>query len=762
MELYRPGMRIAGRYEVASRPMMGGMGVVYVCLDHQEDRPVALKTFKPEYLPDRAARDRFLREGTHWVDLGRHPHVVRCHEVLHIDPEVYLALELVAKEPGRDDASLRAWLTPGQPLPLEQALLFALQVARGMGHAVATLPGFVHRDLKPENVLVGADKASGVNRLRVTDFGLAAVLQEIAPQTSEVFETSEVSGALSRTQLTHGIVGTPLYMAPEQWRGEPLGVQTDVYALGCMLYEMVTGQRAAAGGSLSALRRAHCVGDLRPLPPDLPGPLRALLTRCLALAPGERYGEWAQVEAALVSAYEDEALAGRPAPGAAAAVDLSREERVAAGWSYSAMGLSYRDIGKAEVAVGYFERARSVGSAEGARALEGAALVNLGSAYLDLGDARRAIGYYEQALEIEREIGDRHGEGNTLMGLGLAYVDLGDARRAIGYYEQALAIYREICAASRSAAERTAARRGEGAVLGNLGSAYLALGDARHAIGYYEQCLTIHREIGDRRGEGNALMGLGLAYADLGDARRAIGYYEQRLEIANEIGDRRGEGNVLGNLGNAYRNLGDARRAIGYYEQCLTIHREIGDRRGEGADLGNLGTAYAALGDARRAIGYYEQQLVITREIGDRQGEAFASWNLGDLYAKQGNIERATELMQVCVDFEREIRHPDAEKDAAQVARLRSGALPSGGPSRDQILQQFGPVIEAVVAAAHGHPQARAAVEGGFEQMEQGGWHIVAPIQRIWAGERDAGTLTAGIDANSALIVREILRRLGA
>jgi hypothetical protein len=152
MKFYTPGARIAGRYEVASRPMMGGMGVVYVCLDHREGRPVALKTFKPEYLPDQEARGRFLREGTAWVELGRHPHVVRCYQVERIGDgrEVYLVLELVAKEQGRDDASLRSWLTPstgsgqgpGAPLDVETAPLFAVQIVRGMAHAadVAHLP----------------------------------------------------------------------------------------------------------------------------------------------------------------------------------------------------------------------------------------------------------------------------------------------------------------------------------------------------------------------------------------------------------------------------------------------------------------------------------------------------------------------------------------------------------------------------------------------------------------------------------------------
>src|SRR5512136_103484 len=179
MYLYPPGALIAGKYEVASRPLMGGMGIVYLCLDHQTQRPVALKTFRPEYLPDRAARDRFLREGTTWVNLGTHPHIVRCYNVLHLDPVVFLVLELVAKEQGREDASLRSWLAPGRPLPLDQALLFALQIARGMKHATDVIPGFVHRDLKPENILVGADRLANANanRVRVTDFGLASVLQ---------------------------------------------------------------------------------------------------------------------------------------------------------------------------------------------------------------------------------------------------------------------------------------------------------------------------------------------------------------------------------------------------------------------------------------------------------------------------------------------------------------------------------------------------------------------------------------------------------
>jgi len=868
MNTYPPGYRISGQYEVASRPLMGGMGIVYLCMDIENDHPVALKTFKPEYLPDRAARDRFLREGTSWVNLGSHPHIVRCHGVEHVGDgrEVYLVLELVAQEPGREDASLRSWISPGQAMPVEQALLFALQIARGMSHACSVLPGFVHRDLKPENVLVGADYLTGttLNRLRVTDFGLAHTLEggadSLTPEGEQLTDQ-----ALGRHRLTHGIVGTPRYMAPEQWLGQPVGVFTDVYALGCILYELLSGQAAVRGHTITELQEGHCRGKHEPLPVPLPQPVKDLVERCLTVRGEERFDNWETLSAAL------EQAAGQSLPPVSADT-LSREERINAGWAFNAMGLSYQDIGKADVAQSYFERALAIGKTEGQDTLQCAALCNLGNAYVQLGDARRTIGYHEQALSISREIGDRRVEGGVLGNLGIAYRQLGDARRAIGFFEQALAIHRWI-----------GNRPGEGADLGNLGAAYFQLGDARRAIGYHEQALAIHREIGDRRGEGKSLCNLGNAYAQLGDVRRAIGYFEQALAIHREIGDRPGEGVALGNLGSAYLDLGDARRAIGYYEQALAIDREIGDRRGEGSDLGNLGNAYAQLGDARRAIGFFEQALAISRESGDRRvegsdlgnlGNAYrqlgdarraigffeqalaisresgdrrvegsvlgnlglAYFNLGDarraigyheqalaidreisdrrgegadlgnlgnayadlgdarraieffekalaiyreigdlngiatdlinmalLYAQQGDVNRALPLAQEAARAFAQIGHPEYTQKAQQlVAELQSGQPVSSGPSPAQILEHFTDLIQVVIWAAQGDQQARESAESVFSQLEQQGWRISEPIRRIWAGERDADKLTAGIDPNSALIIHEILKQIDA
>ncbi|MBC7257991.1 MAG: tetratricopeptide repeat protein [Chloroflexi bacterium] len=196
----------------------------------------------------------------------------------------------------------------------------------------------------------------------------------------------------------------------------------------------------------------------------------------------------------------------------------------------------------------------------------------------------------------------------------------------------------------------------------------------RERIPVLEAALEAARHLGDKRAQGAHLGNLGLAYADLGDPRRAIGFYEQHLAIARETGDRCGEGAALGNLGLAYADLGDPRRAIAFYEQRLAIAREIGDRRGEGNALGCLAIAYQRLGEAEKAIPLYERAIAIAKEIGDQRNQSIHSWNLGLLAEQRGDYARAAELMQVRVDYEQAIGHPDAEKDAAYLAEVRAKA----------------------------------------------------------------------------------------
>jgi len=692
MKTYAPGARVAGRYEVAGRPMVGGMGIVYICNDLEQDRPVALKTFKPEYLPDRVARDRFLREGTTWVDLGAHPHIVRCYQVFQPENilEIYLVLELVARESGHDDASLRSWLTPGRPLPEEMALLFALQVARGMGHAVETIPGFVHRDLKPENVLIGADQLVGtyMNRVRVTDFGLGKVVTE--SQTVSITDVDKVDPR--QVQFTRG-AGTPLYMAPEQWRGESVGVYTDVYALGCILYEMLSGRQVAEGYKLEALERAHCEGNRSALLREVPQVARDVVARCLAVEPSARYADWGNVEATLMATYKR--VSGRDAPVAGDAAALSREEHVAAGWSYNAIGISYLAIGKAATAMKYFRRACKVSRLEKDQTLEGASLGNLGNAHLDMGNIKRAIRFYRQCLAVHCENRDRYGESMTLINLGNAYHNLGDEHFAVQYYEQAKEIGLRIGDQSREAvvlnnlgsvylrlgdmqravkcferrletAQESQDQHGRIVALANLGGVYADLGDVHHAILFYEQAIEVSREIGDRRAEGMALDDLGNCYVDLGDLYRAVQCHEQALEIARETMNQKGEGSALGNLGIVHRRLGHTQQAMQYYEEGLALFRKIGDQNGEAASLDNLGNIWLQLGYAKWAIDYYEQALCIWRDIGAKRGEGNVINNLGNAYLQLGDTKRAIEC------YRESLRISQKMNDVLRVAKHRA------------------------------------------------------------------------------------------
>ena len=295
--------------------------------------PVALKTFKPEFLSHVGARDLFLREGTTWVQIGRHPHIVRAHRVERtVDGlEVYLVLTWIVQPPGRDSPSLRSWLRIGQPLPIKQALTFALHIARGMKYATSQLSGLVHRDLKPENVLVGHD-----GNARVTDFGLASTLSEM--QTGHrLASLPNVRDSLGRTQLTQGIAGTPLYMAPEQWTQQKVDARADIYALGCIFYEMLTGRLAAEGDTREKLREIHLSGRIKPPPAATHSAAIIFLRQCMMQKPEQRFRSWYQVEEALLRTYWS--ILDEEPPQEVLRDEDTRQERLAAGDSYNAMGI---------------------------------------------------------------------------------------------------------------------------------------------------------------------------------------------------------------------------------------------------------------------------------------------------------------------------------------------------------------------------------------------------------------------------------------
>ncbi len=258
------GQVLAERYEVRGRLGAGGMGAVYRVFDRELGEEVALKVLQPEHLGDPANLERFRRE----VRLARritHPNVCRVFDLGEDAGAPFLTMELV------DGRSLRALLA-NEPPVLERALDLLEQTARGV--AATHEQGIVHRDLKPENVLVGAGGIA-----KIADFGLA-------------------TGA-ARDATRNSLAGTPAYMSPEQLGGKELGPRSDVFSLGILSQEILTGRHPFGDGPPAVVTSAILRDPPRALevaaPPEIAAALAAALGQALAKRPEDRFGSAAEL-----------------------------------------------------------------------------------------------------------------------------------------------------------------------------------------------------------------------------------------------------------------------------------------------------------------------------------------------------------------------------------------------------------------------------------------------------------------------------------
>lgn len=260
---FGPGQRVDG-YEIAESLGVGGMSEAYRARDCRSGSEVVLKFPHASLIGDPALFSRFQRE----IEIGRrliHPNVQRVLGAGKLENgfSPYIVMEYVAGE------SLRQYLADHKPLPIDQAIDFARQLATAL--AYCHQQGVVHRDLKPENVLVTPD-----GQLKLMDFGIA-LLQGARRVTW---------GSLSAT------VGTPDYMAPEQVRGERGDERTDIYAVGVILYEMLTGDVPYQGDNPLAVMSQRVIHDPPPVSHRRPGVPRALdgvVARALQRDPAQRY-----------------------------------------------------------------------------------------------------------------------------------------------------------------------------------------------------------------------------------------------------------------------------------------------------------------------------------------------------------------------------------------------------------------------------------------------------------------------------------------
>ena len=276
-----------GRYVVLGQLGAGGMGVVYAAYDPELDRKVALKLVREEATraPETSdGRTRLLREAQALARLN-HPNVVAVHDVGTFADRVYLAMEHV------EGLTLRSWVQAGRAWPE----LLRVLVAAGRGLAAGHAAGLVHRDVKPDNIMIGVD-----GRVRVMDFGLARATgtRVAAPPVELPAQSERLSLSVTRTG---SVMGTPAYMAPEQWAGKEADARSDQFAYGVMVWEALFGERPFAGETLSVLAPKVLRGEVRSPPQGhgAPGWLRRAVMRALAAEPGQRWPDMARMLAAL-------------------------------------------------------------------------------------------------------------------------------------------------------------------------------------------------------------------------------------------------------------------------------------------------------------------------------------------------------------------------------------------------------------------------------------------------------------------------------
>ncbi len=280
----------------------GGMGAVFLATDQSLDRRVAIKVLPDELADEPHLQERFTREARAQARLNS-PHVVhiyyvgRTPELDNGQTSLFFAMELV------EGGSLEQVLGNGQRLEPERARRLMIEVARGLRDAQKA--GIIHRDIKPGNLLLDKD-----DHVKIADFGVAKPVDETNPSIT----------------LRGAVVGSPLYMAPEQARGAGVDHRSDMYALACTFYHLLSGEPPFDGTNALAVVSGHLTRPPRPLreiAPDVPKPLAKIIERLMQKEPSERYANYDALIADLeAAAPESKQHAGFWARGAAVGVDV--------------------------------------------------------------------------------------------------------------------------------------------------------------------------------------------------------------------------------------------------------------------------------------------------------------------------------------------------------------------------------------------------------------------------------------------------------
>lgn len=350
--IYKKGDFIDRNHEVCGVLGAGGFGVVYLVYSHEVQSFYAFKTLRDDYLANSQARERFRREANIWVDLERHPYIVRAHYVREIAGRLYIALEYIA--PDSEGLNSLAGHLRRRPPDLAQSLRWAVQFCYGMEYAYA-MGVRCHRDIKPENVLINSDHI-----LKISDFGIAGVLHasEEEPGIESIARDHRIG--LPGLTMEEAGLGTPTHMSPEQFTNPAAcDERSDIYSFGIILYQMRTGGECPFSAPLPTDDSKQGMREywraIRVLQTDSPVPklnsrLYHVIERCLEKEPRHRYRGFQELRSEL------ETMLHRLTAQIIAVPDLKDHEA----WEWIDKGLSLRALGRYHDALLCYEKALEV------------------------------------------------------------------------------------------------------------------------------------------------------------------------------------------------------------------------------------------------------------------------------------------------------------------------------------------------------------------------------------------------------------------
>ena len=669
------GVADLGRYRLGRLLGRGGMGEVYLAHDQQLDRDVAIK-FVAGSIPEQAAR-RVLREARAAAVLD-HPCICTVYETGQTaDGRPFIVMQYAEGEP-LADALARG------PLPVDQALSLCASIARALG--VAHRRGLVHRDLKPSNVVITPDGSP-----RLLDFGIAR--RVVQPEGAADQATME-----SGVTAVGTIVGTPAYMSPEQIQQRPIDGRSDLFSLGAVLYESLTGRRAFEGPS-----PFETLSNVLHVEPPAPSSFRAGLDdrhdevcrRLMAKDPANRYASAAEAADAIAAIAAPAPVT--PAPGfftrgrimiatiaLVAAVAAALWNRTPPLPPVPPEAQRWYDRGVDAMREGSYETAR--------RALEQAvqiypeyvlAYARLADAYSELDDERSA---QQQLLRVSELLPDEsrlpETEGLRLQAVRAAVLrDVDRAvqlQRAVLEREPDAGSWLDLGRIQESGGLRADARHAYAQAVARdaqSAAAYLRLGsveaqEARlvEALAAFDKAETLYRAASDVEGQTEVCLQRGVVRDGAGDYRAARADLERALTMAGSTGSRHQQIRArlgLSRVTASEGQFGDAEKAAA---AAVSEALELGLQTVAADGLVDLGLSLQQLGKPAEAEAHIKRAVQVSEQLGARRTAARARLQLASAYESQGKAAEALTIVQSVLPFLQANSYRQWEVDALQIA----------------------------------------------------------------------------------------------